>query len=93
LRKIAEWISDGFLDPSEEDIEKVLEHLYIDGYKEWTRYTYVVMLKKYYRWKLKTLPEYIEKLIIKIRDNGKSPDDLLSFQEVKADRKLKKCKG
>ncbi|MGC8547252.1 MAG: tyrosine-type recombinase/integrase, partial [Thermoplasmata archaeon] len=82
LRKIAEIIPDGFLNPKEEDIEKVLEHLYSENYKDWTRYTFVTMLKKYYRWKLKTLPEYIAKLNIKIKDNGKMPDDLLTKEDV-----------
>ncbi|MGC8692607.1 MAG: site-specific integrase, partial [Thermoplasmata archaeon] len=82
LRKIAEIIPDGFLNPKEEDIEKVLEHLYSENYKDWTRYTFITMLKKYYRWKLKTLPEYIAKLNIKIKDNGKMPDDLLTKEDV-----------
>ena len=84
LRKVAEWIPDSFLDPGEKDIETVLEHLSSDDYTDWTRDTYVTMLKKFYRWKLKHLPDHIANLKIKVKENGKAPDDLITKEEIKA---------
>jgi site-specific recombinase XerD len=84
LRKVAEWIPDSFLDPGEKDIETVLEHLSSDDYTDWTRDTYVTMLKKFYRWKLKHLPDHIANLKIKVKENGKAPDDLINKEEIKA---------
>ena len=48
LRVAARWIPDKFLDPSKDDIKKVLLKLN-DGYAEWTKVTYLRMLKKFYR--------------------------------------------
>ncbi|MCW6158351.1 MAG: tyrosine-type recombinase/integrase [Thermoplasmatales archaeon] len=84
LRKVAEWIPDSFLDPKEEDIEKILEHLSSDDYSDWTRDTYITMLKKFYKWKMKNLPDNIAKLKIKVKENGKAPDDLITREEIKA---------
>ena len=85
LRKVAEWIPDNFLDPREEDIEKVLENLASDDYTDWTRHTYVAMLKKFYRWKMKDdIPKYISGLTSMVRENGKAPEDLITKSEVAA---------
>ena len=53
LRVVARWIPDSFLNPSRDDIKKVMIKLN-DGYSEWTRDTYIKMLRKFYR---KTLPK------------------------------------
>ncbi|MGC8547343.1 MAG: tyrosine-type recombinase/integrase, partial [Thermoplasmata archaeon] len=82
LRKIAEWIPESFLKPGQKDMDRVLEKLYDADYSDWTRDTYVTMLKKFYRWHLGNLPEYIQNMKIKIKENGKSPDDLITQQEV-----------
>jgi len=84
LRKIASWIPDGFLDPTEESMDEVLKQLYDNDYSDWTRDTYVTMLKKFYRWKLKELPDFIKNMKIRIKENGKEVDDLLTSQDVMA---------
>ena len=45
LRVAARWIPDNFLNPSRVDIKKVLIELN-DGYSEWTKDTYIKMLRK-----------------------------------------------
>jgi integrase/recombinase XerD len=84
LRKIASWIPDSFLDPTEESMDEVLKQLYDNDYSDWTRDTYVTMLKKFYRWKLKELPDFIKNMKIRIKENGKEVDDLLTSQDVTA---------
>ncbi len=53
LRVTARWIPDNFLNPNKDDIKKVLIKLN-GGYSEWTRDTYIKMLRKFYR---KILPK------------------------------------
>jgi len=84
LRKIASWIPDSFLEPAEESMNEVLKQLYDNDYTDWTRNTFVVMLKKFYRWKLKELPAFIKDMKVRIKENGKEVDDLLTSQEVTA---------
>jgi len=84
LRKVASWIPDNFLDPTEESMEEVLRRLYEGDYTDWTRNTYVTMLKRFYRWKLKELPAFIKDMKVRIKENGKEVDDLLTSQEVTA---------
>jgi len=84
LRKIASWIPDSFLDPTEESMDEVLKQLYDNDYTDWTRNTFVVMLKKFYRWKLKELPDFIKDMKVRIKENGKEADDLLTSQDVMA---------
>jgi len=84
LRKVAEWIPDGFLRPKAKDIDTIMEKLFDSDYSDWTRDTYIMMVKKFYRWHLGKLPDYIQNMKIKIKDNGKAPDDLLTSQEVTA---------
>jgi integrase/recombinase XerD len=84
LRKIASWIPDSFLDPTEESMDEVLKQLYDNDYTDWTRNTFVVMLKKFYRWKLKELPDFIKDMKVRIKENGKEANDLLTSQDVMA---------
>jgi integrase/recombinase XerD len=84
LRKIASWIPDSFLDPTEESMDEVLKQLYDNDYTDWTRNTYVTMLKKFYRWKLKELPDFIKDMKVRVKENGKEVDDLLTSQDVTA---------
>ena len=51
LRIVARWIPDAFINPSKDDIRKVLLKLN-DGYSEWTKVTYLRMIKKFYRKRL-----------------------------------------
>lgn len=51
LRIVARWIPDTFINPSKEDIRKVLLKLN-EGYSEWTKVTYLRMIKKFYRKRL-----------------------------------------
>ena len=85
LRVAARWIPDSFLNPSKEDIKKIMLQLN-DGYSEWTRDTYIKMLKKFYR---KTLPKkkfesLFEDVRIKQPRQKIQQSDLITVEEVKA---------
>jgi len=84
LRKVAEWIPDGFLRPKAKDIDTIMEKLFDSDYSDWTRTTYITMVKKFYRWHLGKLPDYIQNMKTKVKGNGKAPDDLLTYQDVTA---------
>ena len=85
LRVAARWIPDSFLNPSKDDIKKIMLRLN-DGYSEWTRDTYIKMLKKFYR---KTLPKkkfesLFEDVRIKQPRQKIQQSDLITVEEVKA---------
>jgi integrase len=88
LRKLAELIPNNFLDPKKKDIDKILESLYNGPrvYKDWTIKNYITMLKKFYKWHYKTkgtaLPEYISDLNVKMKNNTKTPEDLITKDEI-----------
>jgi integrase/ribosomal protein L40E len=84
LRVAARWIPDSFLNPSKDDIKKIMLQLN-DGYSEWTRDTYIKMLKKFYR---KTLPKkkfeaLFEDVRIKQPRQKIQQSDLITVEEVK----------
>lgn len=84
LRVAARWIPDNFLNPSKDDIKKIMLKLN-DGYSEWTRDTYIKMLKKFYR---KTLSKrkfeaLFEDVRIKQPRQKIQQSDLITVEEVK----------
>lgn len=84
LRVAARWIQDGFINPSKDDIKKIMLKLN-DGYSEWTRDTYIKMLKKFYR---KTLPKkkfesLFEDVRIKQPRQKIQQSDLITVEEVR----------
>lgn len=40
------------------------------------------MLKKFYKWRMNNLPEYVSRINVKIKENGKTPDDLITRDEL-----------
>jgi integrase len=88
LRKLAELIPKNFLDPKKKDIDRILDSLYNGPkvYKDWTIKNYVTMLKKFYRWHYKSkgaaLPEYISDLNVKMKNDTKAPEDLITRDEI-----------
>jgi integrase/ribosomal protein L40E len=85
LRVVARWIPDNFTNPSKDDVKKIMVHLN-DGYSDWTKSTYLKMLKKFYR---KTLPKkrfetLFEDVKIKQPKQKIQQSDLVTPEEVKA---------
>ena len=85
LRVVARWIPDTFLNPSKADMKKIMIKL-SDGYSEWTKDTYIKMLKKFYR---KTLPKdkfdaLFEDVKIKQPRQKIQQSDLITVEEMKA---------
>lgn len=88
LKKIAQWMPEKFLNPSKEDIKKVLVRLNEQGYREWTVLTYVTMLKRFYKWHLgddETYPECVRWVKLGSKpDEGMKPDNLITKEELDA---------
>ena len=85
LRVVARWIPNNFLNPSKADMKKIMLKLN-DGYSEWTKDTYIKMLKKFYR---KTLPKdkfetLFEDVKIKQPRQKIQQSDLITVEEMKA---------
>ena len=85
LRVVARWIPNNFLNPSKDDLKKVMIKLN-GGYSEWTRDTYIKMLKKFYR---KTLPKrkfeaLFEGIKIKQPRQKIQQSDLITIEEYRA---------
>ena len=94
LRIVARWIPDKFLNPDRNDLRIVREHLengYINNgihkkYSEWTKTTYMKMLKKFYRYILSS--EKFNELFrnVKINSNPGSkikPDQIIQPWEIR----------
>jgi integrase/recombinase XerD len=93
LRVAARWIPDNFTDPGRDDLRKIREHLehgYMENgrpmkYSEWTKTTYLKMLKKFYRY---ILPRaQFDELFrnVKINSNPGSkikPDQMIQAWEI-----------
>jgi integrase len=93
LRVAARWIPDNFTSPGRNDLRKIREHLekgYIENgrpmkYSEWTKTTYLKMLKKFYRY---ILPRaQFDELFrnVKINSNPGSkikPDQMIQAWEI-----------
>lgn len=83
LRIVARWIPDGFTNPTKDDLKQIMIHL-SGGYSEWTRATYLKMIKKFYR---KTLSKPVfealfEDLKIKQPRQKIQQSDLITPDEI-----------
>ena len=92
LRVSARWIPDSFLNPDKNDIRKIMIKL-SDGYSDWTKNTYLKMLKKFYR---KTLAkEKFEDLFDGVKIKQPKPkvlqSDLITQSEM--DKIIDNCKN
>ncbi len=86
LRVVARWIPDKFLDPDKNTLKEIMLKL-SDGYSEWTKVTYLTMLKKFYRYVLSESKYKEISGMIKINhhiDSKIKPDTLITKEEVKS---------
>ncbi len=93
LRIVARWIPDNFSSPGREDLRIVREHLdkgYTNNgihkkYSEWTKTTYMKMLKKFYRYILpqKQFSELFRNVKINSNPGSKiKPDQMIQQWEI-----------
>ena len=93
LRIVARWIPDNFSSPGREDLRIVREHLdkgyTINGihkkYSEWTKTTYMKMLKKFYRYILpqKQFSDLFRNVKINSNPGSKiKPDQMIQQWEI-----------
>jgi len=85
LRKIYQWLGKPFEEATKRDIEKILLKLEEKDYSPWTKQSYKVILKYFYKW-LRGSEEYPKevswiKTNIK-RSQEKTPTELLTKQDV-----------
>ncbi len=84
LRVVARWVPDTFLDPGRDNLKKIILKL-SSGYSDWTKTTYLKMLKKFYRY---TLPkEKYEGLFANLKINSNpgtkiKPEEIITVSEL-----------
>ncbi|MEM3534121.1 MAG: tyrosine-type recombinase/integrase, partial [Thermoplasmatales archaeon] len=85
LRIVARWIPDKFLNPDKEAMEVVLSKLADPQYSDWTRETYISMIKKFYKWYMgnnKTYPEFLDGIQRPKMRNNLKPEELITQDEI-----------
>jgi site-specific recombinase XerD len=92
LRQVARWIPDKFLKPDVEAINVILSKLAEYGengkdpkYSEWTRETYINMIKRFYKWHLgnnKTYPDFLDGIKRPKNHNNIEPEQLITKDEL-----------
>ncbi len=87
LRIVGRWIPDKFLDPDSKAMETVLERLADNKYTDWTRETYLKMVKKFYKWCLGnniTYPPFLKGIKSQKSHNNTKPEELITPNELKS---------
>jgi len=85
LPKISGWLHKNFEDANKEDIKRVIMTIEGNGYEEWTKHDYKVVIKKFYKWlrKSEDYPEEVRWLKSTIKHNKeKLPEELLTGEDV-----------
>ncbi|MEM0050647.1 MAG: tyrosine-type recombinase/integrase [Candidatus Bathyarchaeia archaeon] len=85
LRVVARWIPDKFLNPDKEAIDTVLSKLADPKYSDWTRETYISMIRRFYKWYMgnnKTYPEFLDGIQRVRKHNNMKPEELITQEEV-----------
>ncbi|MDA8054689.1 MAG: tyrosine-type recombinase/integrase [Thermoplasmatales archaeon] len=87
LRVAARWIPDKFLTPDKEAIERVLKELRESNYKPSTQDTYIVMIKRFYKWYLgndKRYPEFLDGIKSHVERTQITSEEIVSEDELSA---------
>ena len=85
LRVVARWIPEKFLKPDKDAIDIVLEKLSDSGYSDWTRETYINMIKKFYKWYLggnKLYPDFLDGVKKPKHHETVKSEELVTQEEV-----------
>ena len=85
LRVVARWIPEEFLKPDKDAIDIVLEKLSDSGYSDWTRETYINMIKKFYKWHLggnKLHPDFLDGVKKPKHHETVKSEELVTQEEV-----------
>lgn len=87
LLEIAEWMDKDFDKVTKEDMTKLIEKIHSQNYKEWTIYTYKVIIKKFWKWLKKTedaYPEEVKWIKPRVKNRThKLPEELLTEEDIK----------
>lgn len=87
LRVVARWIPDKFLEPDKEAMDGVMTRLLSSDYSDYTRETYVTMIRKFYKWYLgegKRYPEFLDDFKFKVNRDNIRPEELITPDEESA---------
>jgi site-specific recombinase XerD len=86
LRRIAELLGKDFQAAAKGDIEKVVQKIERAKYSDWTKHSFKVTLKKFYKWLAgsEEYPEQVKWIKSTVKEKGKLPEELLTEDEIKA---------
>jgi len=85
LERIARWLNKPFLKVEKEDVMAFVQRIESNGYSEWTKHDYQLILKKFFKWLKKTddYPEEVEWVSTRVKNNHMLPEEILTEDEVK----------
>jgi len=83
---IAKWLNKDFDKADKKDIEKLVIKIQENGYAEWTKHDYKVIIKKFWKWlkKKDEFPEEVKwiKTTIKKSNNEDLPNEVYTIDEI-----------
>ena len=88
LLKIAKWLNKDFDKVDKKDIERLIIRIQENGYSEWTKHDYKVIIKKFYSWlrdlEKKEYPLEVKwiKTTIKKSENQNLPNEIIKPDEI-----------
>lgn len=87
LKNLAKWLGKDFDKVTREDIERVVGYLATSGFKEWTKWSYRVMIRMFWKWLEGNNEEYPDKVKwLKARHKSTKitpPEDLITRDDLK----------
>jgi len=85
LYRITEWLNKPFEEVRRDDIADLVQRIESNGYSEWTKHDYKVILKIFFRWFRRTddYPDEVKWIITTPKNKRKLPEELLSPEDIR----------
>jgi len=88
LRKLSAVLKKDFKEATRRDIQRIIGKIESSNYKAWTKYTFKVMIKRFWKWLKggdRKYPEEVEWIKARLsKKDEELPEELLTEEEIKA---------
>ncbi|MCW4003687.1 MAG: site-specific integrase [Candidatus Bathyarchaeota archaeon] len=84
LFRIAQWFDTTFQEVTKDDVADIVQRIESNGYSEWTKRDYKIMLKIFFRWfrKSESYPDEVRWIKSTAKTRNKLPEEILSPEEI-----------
>lgn len=85
LFRTTRWLGKPFSNVGRDDIANVVERIETNGYSEWTKHDYKVMLKVFFKWlkKVDDYPNEVKWIVTTPKIRSKMPEELLTPDDIR----------